>query len=89
MIDSERAYINGSFFDKFEPKHSFNIIKQDGINETMCNNFVDTLSGVVKFWSHDYEYEAPIAVISCDELGYDWLYEQLKSFNFQDAMPSK
>jgi hypothetical protein len=89
MISTEKAYNNGSFFESFNSEYSVNLIKQDGINDDKCSDFINTLSGVVKFWSGDYKYESPIAVISCDENGYDWLYEQLKSFSFQAAMPSK
>jgi hypothetical protein len=89
MLNTKKAYDNGSFFESLDPTYSINVIKQDGINELMCNNFTNTLSGAIKFWSTDYKYESPIAIISCDENGYEWLYEQMKFFKFQNAMPSK
>jgi hypothetical protein len=49
---------------------------------------VDSLTTSMKIWSNYYKTEVPLVFISVDENGKEFLYDQLDSFNFLDAMPS-
>ena len=87
--DILKSYDNAMVYKEFDSDLSINLITEDSVNPEIVNKSLKPLGNLVKFWHKDHQPELPLAVITCNENGYDWLAEQLKSFNFYDAMPSK
>lgn len=75
--------------DLLKNKYSYGIEVRTNIDPDsyQIKQSVESLTNAMKVWSHFYKTEVPLVFVSVDENGRQFLYEQLESLNFLDAMP--